>query len=719
MSSFSSPLPLAIPFKFRRKSSSVSTSVLIDNIVHSFDDAASPSSPLLSSSPLLTPLHLTRKWQAGDYFDDLDEVIYDQRDNFEDATHPWSCRTRPEPPLLYIHRPLPSLMTKFTANTLQSDAPLSCSPSPFSSVPQTTCFYPQGDSAIADDCEEYDLEGMDIHIRETYFATSAERGRWLSSPIASRVQSQAIPPMRGYSSPIKTRADASPPRARSRRRKRNCSVDKQILTSSSEDRDEDLRCSSPLPPSSPFTSPISNLSFLGYDCEDDSVVDPHSNSDDCHSSTGTPELSFSSITCTSPTESTHMQTPNEALAVPALHPTDFRCHSPSSVISHHTNPCPSRSPQPIDVHVHAPDATSFEFDGTLSPLSQFELEPLETEPSGLPEPSKLPLSDTVNKHYPGQHTASLGVTVGPARCQEGLSCSQSLSMNSNHIPLDVTLDTVGGPSSDKRARKRREFTTGNSGAMRTKKRTVIRSGSPSSNAKKRRGMESYTSIHSEPPSKKSKLSHCRGDSESRAAKSLRRRGGLPKVERLLRSPSRPTVEGCNSESIRPRDRKTPKPIGQAQPPQPTPRPATIPISMNAADVEFHASLTGMLIEAFATSRATSMDSSALYLVLTQAHPYLAAERSKEEFLIDIATVLEAGRARCGMFEKVDSSGERTRHKALESRWFYIPERDEDSERASLISAIMPRQKRNETKKYKQYYYRPLDKICRWDAEDAP
>ena len=87
--------------------------------------------------------------------------------------------------------------------------------------------------------------------------------------------------------------------------------------------------------------------------------------------------------------------------------------------------------------------------------------------------------------------------------------------------------------------------------------------------------------------------------------------------------------------------------------------------------------------------------------------------------MDIAVVLEGGRTQCGMFEKVEGSGETCRHKALESRWFYVPEKDEDPERASLISAIMPRQKRNETKKYKQYYYRPLDKMTRWDPEDAP
>lgn len=404
-----------------------------------------------------------------------------------------------------------------------------------------------------------------------------------------------------------------------------------------------------------------------------------------------------------------MPTPHETPAiVPAPHPTDFPCHSPGSITSRRTSPCPSRSPKPIDVHVHAPRATSFELDDILSPPSQFELDPLEAEPS------KLPLSDTVNRPYPGQHTTSPGVTADAARSRDGLLCMQSLSMNSNHEPL-VSLDTVGGSSSSTRAKKTRDSATGNPGARRTKKRAVL----PSSDTKKRRGTEGHTSNHSERPSKKSKLSHCRDDSESRGAKSRPRRGGIPKVGRLSRSPSRPTVEGCDSKSACPHDRKTPQPTGHAQLQQPTPGSPTTLAPMDAVDVEFHVALTGMLIEALATSRATSMDSAALHLVLTEAHPYLAAERSKEELLVDIAAVLEAGRARCGMFEKVDSSGERSRHKELESRWFYVPERDEDRERASLMGAIMPRQKRNETKKYKQYYYRPLDKMSRWDPEDAP
>lgn len=247
----------------------------MEDYIHPLGDSVPYSSPRPSS---LAPLHLTRRnecteWQAGDYFG-INGVAYDQHNKAEDATYPWSCRAHPPP---YIHRPLPSLITKFAEHALRSDAPLSYSPSSFSCTPQTTYLYPQGDSAVADDCEEYDLESMDIHIRESYFAISAERGRWLSSPIAPRVRSQAIPPMRGHSSPIKTLADVSPLRERLRRHKTSRSFDQQISTSSSEDRDEDLRCSSSLPPSSPLTSPMSNHSFLSEEYQGDSVIDPRSN----------------------------------------------------------------------------------------------------------------------------------------------------------------------------------------------------------------------------------------------------------------------------------------------------------------------------------------------------------------------------------------------------------------------------------------------------------
>ncbi|KAG1751298.1 uncharacterized protein EDB91DRAFT_1019738, partial [Suillus paluster] len=126
-------------------------------------------------------------------------------------------------------------------------------------------------------------------------------------------------------------------------------------------------------------------------------------------------------------------------------------------------------------------------------------------------------------------------------------------------------------------------------------------------------------------------------------------------------------------------------------------------------------LTGMLVEALATSRASSMDPPALHTAIIQTHPHLKTKHNKKEWLILIPAVLEAGRARCGMFEKVHSSGT---NGAKQARWFYVSERDEDRERAELLEELMPKQKRNETKKYKQYYYKPLHKLTRWDSEDA-
>ena len=412
----------------------------------------------------------------------------------------------------------------------------------------------------------------------------------------------------------------------------------------------------------------------------------HTQSDDLHSLTGTPELSISSTTCTSPIEPTRTPASHEVPASILAHqPSDFPCHPTSPVISRYTSPCPLKS---TDVHIPALSTTDFE---PLSPLSQFELDLPEVEPQ------KLPLSDTVNKPYPG-------LSLDAERNQDVSHSPHSLSMDPSCGPVDVSQDNGGS----NRKAKRRGTAAGNSGARRTRKRAVVKSENPSSDAKKRRRSEGRSSNHSESLCKRSKLSRRGDDFESQ--------NGVSKAMGLSQSPSYIPVAGCNSESTRPRIQK---PARRTQLHQSTPSPSTKPVSQNAVDSEFHASLTGMLIETLATSRATSMDASALYLVLGQTHPYLVAERSRAELLMDIGVVLEAGRIRCGMFEKVDCSGERARNKGLESRWFYVPERDEDRERASLISAIMPRQKRNETKKYKQYYYRPLDKISRWDPEDAP
>lgn len=53
---------------------------------------------------------------------------------------------------------------------------------------------------------------------------------------------------------------------------------------------------------------------------------------------------------------------------------------------------------------------------------------------------------------------------------------------------------------------------------------------------------------------------------------------------------------------------------------------------------------------------------------------------------------------------------------LEDQWFYIPENDEEQGRAELLKGLMPI-KRSVTKRSKQYYFQPVQKVSRWDPED--
>ncbi|KAI0779234.1 hypothetical protein C8Q74DRAFT_1198406, partial [Fomes fomentarius] len=142
-----------------------------------------------------------------------------------------------------------------------------------------------------------------------------------------------------------------------------------------------------------------------------------------------------------------------------------------------------------------------------------------------------------------------------------------------------------------------------------------------------------------------------------------------------------------------------------------------------------AELEGMLIETLATARASSLATGALYGALVAARPALgemalpvlrSAMGEKAAWVGVIECVLEAGCRRCGVFGKVVNQGtDLADHELrLEARWFYDPDRDEDRERAAVVSSMMRRPgKRSETKKAKRYYWRPLPKISRWDDED--
>ncbi|KAF6763387.1 hypothetical protein DFP72DRAFT_530119 [Ephemerocybe angulata] len=143
-------------------------------------------------------------------------------------------------------------------------------------------------------------------------------------------------------------------------------------------------------------------------------------------------------------------------------------------------------------------------------------------------------------------------------------------------------------------------------------------------------------------------------------------------------------------------------------------------SQVVVEEEGDAEMKGMIIECMATSRASSMPVSLVARTVMQAHPRLKAEKTEKEWRRVIGRVLVNGMAGrgSGVFGKVDSSGKDDSDRPLEAQWFYVPEMDEDQDRAALIRSMMPRPgKRSVTKQYKQYYWRPLDKISRWDPED--
>jgi len=136
--------------------------------------------------------------------------------------------------------------------------------------------------------------------------------------------------------------------------------------------------------------------------------------------------------------------------------------------------------------------------------------------------------------------------------------------------------------------------------------------------------------------------------------------------------------------------------------------------------DLHATICGMVIETIATSRASSLPVSSIYKLVMNSQPALKSQRSEDEWLRLFEHVLRSGEVGrgCGVFGKVESSGKDRADRPLEAQWFYVPERDQDQERAALIRSLMSRPgKRTETMKYKQYYWRPLGRISKWDPED--
>jgi len=120
----------------------------------------------------------------------------------------------------------------------------------------------------------------------------------------------------------------------------------------------------------------------------------------------------------------------------------------------------------------------------------------------------------------------------------------------------------------------------------------------------------------------------------------------------------------------------------------------------------HPSLLGILIEALALSRASSLPLS----TLISTNPALA------EYPHAVLTSTLNWAVRSRILGCVRSSGE-----ALPPSYFYDPAADPDRERGELLRCLMPRAgKRRETMKYKQYYWAPVvvgrGRTRTWDVD---
>ncbi|KAH9964415.1 hypothetical protein BJV74DRAFT_302646 [Russula compacta] len=120
----------------------------------------------------------------------------------------------------------------------------------------------------------------------------------------------------------------------------------------------------------------------------------------------------------------------------------------------------------------------------------------------------------------------------------------------------------------------------------------------------------------------------------------------------------------------------------------------------------HPALLGILIEALALSRASSLPLS----TLTRTTPALA------DYPPAALTSTLAWAVRSRILGSVRSSGE-----ALPPSYFYDPAVDPDRERGELLRGLMPRAgKRRETMKYKQYYWAPVvvgrGRTRTWDVD---
>ncbi|KAF7979841.1 hypothetical protein HWV62_40583 [Athelia sp. TMB] len=590
--------------------------------------------------------------------------------------------------------------------------------------------------ALADSSDEEEDEDGGVHSR---FALSSERGRWKSSPLPMKTYSRA-PPRASTSA-------APPPDTTERRNIRKLGVYSDLLRASSPVAPaRALRLSSPLPPSSPPMSPVSVAHALpedDYTTEEDMLVD-----DDAEPPQQSSKTKISSLLnpMDSDEDEDEAGADDSALIPPiatldfaaAFRPAKAKTASPPPAAPSCAGSMPTPEPTP------APPELAVEPVREATPLPESALEsaappsPLHISAVSLPTPEpaepekappaaeKQPLADTSNmnalvmirtpsSHVPPELAPAAGLAELTVDSEAPVVCPSSpltecMDLADTRAPTPMILDAPlpvpvsvpapakqapikPAPKAKKDAHKTSKASS-SSDERAVKNRKALEPKASSSNA------DAAPAPRPRTVSGKRKAKEEKEEAAVEADAPTRKRAKVPAKER------EPAAGPSSGPSKSKRSRRP-----SHSEPKPTPTPQ--PTQLAPARV---AELQGMVIEAFAVARASALPASALLASMAGSRPGLRAGAG------DVEAALEAGLRACGMFGKVESSfrddRDRDGARALEAKWFYVPERDADQERAGLIRSMMPRAaKRSETKKYKQYYFQPLDKISRWDPED--
>ncbi|KAK0213300.1 hypothetical protein DFS33DRAFT_1288003 [Desarmillaria ectypa] len=665
---------------------------------HRVQYSSPSSSPPCSSSPPTSPHSGYSQYQARVQSSPSPGYCINVHDPSNGASN-WFRRELH--PIKFPHPKVPCKLPSF--HSMFGDLPPPMSDvEEYPDVANTHCIHddtvssvpPSHASVFYTDSEEEDHDPEDEVVetspRATFFRVSEERGQWKNDPIPFQpppshhqrnsmpTSSRPVPPSpdrRLASEPAEfsmnpnhsSREDLDftfelSPESDDRQASYDADIDSELITSESEMPDDDNRPYSPLPPSSPPLSP----------------------------------MSFSVSPMIGPTS------PSSVSALPPLSPV---------IIS------PLRSDDTDVEGIHLPVAT----DPSLSPLVQtkYEIPPFMIPEMSIKCGAEL---DTI--------TAVISAPSSPSSDRGLFDKDQRL------VPpppaLSVATDTDVNASIEDSAVLKEDLSDDvareqvvNISDVPTKQEVLeMQDQVVEVTLKEKNGVDDIAAVtmgHEKrkkgqddgPKKKKARLdSHSTssgavGDDEntrtaSKSETKIKTKARKPRKQAQLprRRRRQPSYSSSDEEDEEPAKR---------QPPPPP------PLNFSVEDAE----LCGMIIESMATSRASSHRASSIYKAVIQNRPALKSQREDPEWIAAIRRILEEAHCVNGMFGKVESSGMDDSNRPLEAQWFYVLERDEDQERASLMRAMMPRPaKRSETKKYKQYYYRPLGKISRWDSEDA-